>query len=91
MLDALRDSLYTTAWFGLMTAVWLGWAQEAPPGRLRKVLIAGSVVGLLMAVGFGVLTALHWSEPTALEERYGLFGSSSASSSRSLEWAQPSF
>ncbi len=74
MLDALRDSLYTTAWFGLMTAVWLGWAQEAPPVRLRKVLIAGSIVGLLIAAGFGALTAVHWSDPTALDERYGLFG-----------------
>lgn len=74
MLDTLRDSLYTTAWFGLMTSVWFGWAQEAPPARLRTALIAGSVVGLLIAVGFGVLAGLHWSEPTALDGRYGLFG-----------------
>ncbi len=74
MLEELRDSLYTTAWFGLMTAVWFGWAQEAPPAWLRTKLIAGSVVGLVIAVVFGVLTGLHWSEPTALEGRYARFG-----------------
>lgn len=74
MLDELRDSLYTTAWFGLMTSVWLGWAQEAPRPRFRPALIAGSVVGLLIAVGFGVVTGLNWSGPTALEGRYAVFG-----------------
>ncbi len=42
MLDELRDSLYTTAWFGLMTMVWCGWAQEAPPARLRLALVVGA-------------------------------------------------
>lgn len=74
MLDELRDSLYATAWFGLMTAVWLGWAQEAPLPRLRPALVVGSVIGLLILIGFGVLTGLHWSEPTALTGRYELFG-----------------
>ena len=74
MLEEIRDSLYTTAWFGLMTAVWFGWAQEEPPARGRTALIVGAVLGLAIAVGFGVLTALHWPEPTALTGRYGLFG-----------------
>lgn len=74
MLDELRDSLYTTAWFGLMTTVWFGWAQEAPVARLKIPLIVGSVVAVLVAVGFGVLTVLHWSDPTALEGRYERFG-----------------
>lgn len=70
----LRDLLYTTAWFGLMSMVWFGWGQEAPLARLRPLLIAGSIVGLLVAVGFGVLTALHWQDPTSLEGRYLTFG-----------------
>lgn len=70
----LRDALYTTAWFGLMTTVWFGWAQESPLDRLRKPLIVGSVVGGLVAIGFGVLTALHWQDPSALQGRYPLFG-----------------
>lgn len=74
MLDTLRDSLYTTAWFGLMTMVWFGWAQEAPLARLRTVLIGGSIIGVLLAIGFGVLTGLNWSEPTALAGRYAVFG-----------------
>lgn len=70
----LRDALYTTAWFGLMTTVWFGWAQEAPLQRLRRPLVGGSIVGGLVAIGFGVLTALHWQDPSALESRYPLFG-----------------
>lgn len=70
----LRDSLYTTAWFGLMTMVWFGWAQESPLTRLRVPLIVGSVLGGLVAVGFGILTALYWQDPTALAGRYATFG-----------------
>lgn len=70
----LRDTLYTTAWFGLMSMVWFGWAQEAPPRQLRVSMIVGSVLGAALAIGFGVLTAIHWGNPTALEGRYEIFG-----------------
>lgn len=70
----LRDSLYTVAWFGLMTTVWFGWAQEAPLRWMRVPLIVGSCIGLAVAAGFGLLTAMHWSDPTALDGRYGQFG-----------------
>ena len=69
-----RDSMFTTAWFGLMSLVWFGWAQEAPPEPLKTPLIIGSVLGLAVTVGFGVLTALSWNEPTALEGHYTWFG-----------------
>jgi hypothetical protein len=69
-----RDALFTAGWFGLMTMVWLGWAQEDPPKAWRFWLGAGSVAGTLVAVGFGVAVATHWDAPTALEGRYGWFG-----------------
>lgn len=74
MLAEVRDSLFTVAWFGLMTSVWLGWAQESPVARLRVPLVVGAGTGIALAVGFGVLTGLHWSDPTALEGRYAIFG-----------------
>lgn len=72
--DLMRDALFTSAWFGLMAVVWLGWAQEDPPSRWRPWLGAGSVLGLALAGGFGYLVSRHWSEPTALEGRYAWFG-----------------
>jgi hypothetical protein len=74
LTEFVRDHYFTTAWFGLMAMVWFGWAQEDPPKRWRAWLGAGSVLGILFAVGFGVLTALNWDEPTALEGRYPWFG-----------------
>ncbi len=69
-----RDGLFTAAWFGLMTVVWLGWAQEDPPKRWRLPLGIGSVLGLILAIGFGVITALNWSAPSALQGRQQWFG-----------------
>lgn len=40
--DHLRDGLFELGWFGLMTFVWLGWAQEAPRRRARVWLGVGS-------------------------------------------------
>ncbi len=74
MLAELRDLLYTVAWFGLMTSVWSGWAQESPADGLRLPLVVGAGLGIALAVGFGVLTALNWRRATALEGRYASFG-----------------
>lgn len=74
MLAEVRDSLFTVAWFGLMTSVWFGWAQESPVARLRVPLIVGAGTGVALAAGFGVLTGLHWNDPTALDGRYAIFG-----------------
>ncbi|ANS79478.1 hypothetical protein SGUI_2082 [Serinicoccus hydrothermalis] len=74
MLSEFRDVIFTTAWFGLMTMVWCGWAQESPARGWRVPLIVGSVAGVLLAAGFGVWTGLSWGMPTALEGRYATFG-----------------
>jgi hypothetical protein len=74
LTDFLRDQYFTVAWFGLMAFVWFGWSQEDPPKRWRAWLGAGSVLGLGFAAGFGVLTATHWDQPTALDGRYPWFG-----------------
>lgn len=72
--EYLRDGLFLMAWFGLMTGAWLGWAQEAPPERARAWLGAGSMVGLLAALGGGFLVWRSWATPSALEGRYAWFG-----------------
>lgn len=74
MLEEFRDVVFTSAWFGLMTMVWCGWAQESPARGWRVPLAVGSAAGVLLAVGFGIWTGLSWSEPTALEGRYASFG-----------------
>ncbi|MEU4546281.1 hypothetical protein [Nonomuraea dietziae] len=74
LTEFLRDQCFTTAWFGLMAFVWFGWAQEDPPRRWRIWLGAGAVLGVGLAVAFGVLTAANWDQPTALEGRYVWFG-----------------
>lgn len=74
LTDFLRDTLFTTAWFGLMTCVWLGWAQEDPPRKWRGWLGAGSVIGILCAFGFGAAVALNWDSASALEGKYHWFG-----------------
>jgi hypothetical protein len=74
LTDFLRDQCFTAAWFGLMAFVWFGWAQEDPPRSRRIWLGAGSVVGVGLAVAFGVLTVANWELPSALEGRYAWFG-----------------
>jgi hypothetical protein len=74
LTEFVRDQCFTAAWFGLMAFVWFGWAQEDPPRSWRVWLGAGSVLGIGFAVTFGVLTAVNWDRPTALEGDYAWFG-----------------
>ena len=74
LTDHLRDGLFELGWFGLMTFVWLGWAQEAPPRRARVWLGIGSGVGMLVATAGFVLFVANRDAPTALEGRYAWFG-----------------
>ncbi|MEU8395318.1 hypothetical protein AB0C28_09015 [Nonomuraea sp. NPDC048892] len=74
LTEFLRDQFFTTAWFGLMAFVWFGWSQESPDQRWRVWLGAGSVLGIGIAVAFGILTATNWDQPTALEGKYAWFG-----------------
>lgn len=72
--EYLRDGLFLLAWFGLMTCVWFGWAQESPPKRAPLWLGIGSGLGLVAALGGGILVWRSWSSPSALEGQYALFG-----------------
>ncbi|MDO5736368.1 MAG: hypothetical protein Q4P15_07825 [Propionibacteriaceae bacterium] len=62
-----RDLLMTTAIFGFFAFVWFGWAQENPPPAARVWLGVGSGLGMLLAIGFGILSGLNWDSPTALD------------------------
>lgn len=56
-----RDATLTIAWLGLMAFVWLGWSQEDPLPRQRIRLVAGSVLGMLLAGGAaGHFLPLAW-------------------------------
>lgn len=72
--EFLRDQAFAIAWLSLMAAGWFGWSQEDPKPRLRGWLGAGSVLGFLLAIAFGLLVWRNWSLPTALEGRYWVFG-----------------
>ena len=51
----------------MFASSWFGWAQEAPPRRLRPVLITGSVLSLVTLAGAVILTILHWSDGTVFD------------------------
>jgi hypothetical protein len=74
LTEFLRDHYFTTAWFGLMAFVWFGWSQEDPPKSWRPWLGLGSGLGVVIALGFGALTGVNWSGPTALAGEYAWFG-----------------
>ncbi|WP_427869018.1 hypothetical protein [Leucobacter luti] len=72
--EFLRDQAFAIAWLGLMAGAWFGWSQEDPAPRLRGWLGAGSILGMLVAIGFGLLVWRNWGTETALEGRYWVFG-----------------
>lgn len=74
LTDFLLNHSFTIAWFGLMTFVWLGWSQEDPAKGMRPLLGAGSAVGLVLSIYFGIVTQQNWGGPSALEGKYHWFG-----------------
>lgn len=74
LTEFARDHAFTIGWFGLMTMVWLGWAQEDPPASWRGRLGAGSVLGIVLAGIFGSAVVVRWGERSALEGTYHWFG-----------------
>ena len=71
-----RDAAMTAAVFGFFTMAWFGWAQEDPPQRWRKWLVAGSVLAALIVVAAGLLAWSVWNTGTALDadtaRRFGI-------------------
>lgn len=57
-----------------MAGAWFGYAQEDPPKRWRGWLGAASVLGMLLAVFFGILVWRNWNTDTVLEGYYWVFG-----------------
>lgn len=74
LTDFARDHAYSIAWLGLMTVVWLGWAQEDPPPSWRWKLGAGSVLGIAFAGLFGYGVFIRWGDGSALDGRFHWFG-----------------
>lgn len=74
LTEFLRDHAFTIGWFGLMSCVWFGWGQEAPPRSWRPWLGVGSVLGLILAIGFSFIVYSNWATATALEGHYAWFG-----------------
>lgn len=69
--DFVRDAAATCAILGFFAAVWFGWAQEAPPARLRRPLLVGSILSAIAVVVGGVLTWRHWSDGTVFDDETG--------------------
>ncbi|QOC92314.1 hypothetical protein [Micromonospora craniellae] len=63
--EHVRDAAATAVVFGFFASSWFGWAQEAPPPRWRKPLVAGAVAAVLVLVVGALVTWQHWSEGTA--------------------------
>ncbi|MDJ1370791.1 hypothetical protein [Gulosibacter molinativorax] len=74
LTEFIRDHAFSIAWFGLMTMVWLGWAQEDPEPSNRWKLGAGSILGLGFAGIFGFTVFLHWRDGSALDGNWHLYG-----------------
>lgn len=74
LTEFARDHAFTVAWFGLMTVVWFGWAQEDPPRSWRWKLGVGSTLGAVLAALFGFAVSLRWSDGSALDGSYHWFG-----------------
>ncbi|GAA1810619.1 hypothetical protein GCM10009682_35300 [Luedemannella flava] len=67
----VRDAAATGAIFGFFASVWFGWAQEAPPRRLRPYLIAGSVLSVAAIVAGVTLMIIHWNDGTVFDDTTG--------------------
>ena len=73
LTEFVRDQAFAIAWLSVMAAGWFGWSQEDPKPKLRGWLGAGSVLGILLTIAFGILVWRNWSTPSALEGRYWVF------------------
>ncbi|GIG67358.1 hypothetical protein [Phytomonospora endophytica] len=69
--EYLRDAAMTAVIFGFFGMAWFGWAQEAPPPAARKFLGIGSVAGILLAIGGGLVAWQHWNDGSAITSETG--------------------
>lgn len=69
--EFLRDAAMTAVIFGFVTMGWFGWAQEAPPERMRKWLGIGSGAGIAIALAGGVIAWRNWDAGSAIDAETG--------------------
>ncbi|MFF0717257.1 MULTISPECIES: hypothetical protein [unclassified Micromonospora] len=63
--EHVRDAAATAVVFGFFAMSWFGWAQEAPPPRWRKPLVAASIAAVLVLVLGALVAWRHWSDGTS--------------------------
>jgi hypothetical protein len=64
-----RDAAATCAIFGFFASAWFGWAQEAPPARVRRVLMVGSALSFLAIAAGLIVMWRYWSDGTVFDSR----------------------
>lgn len=74
LTEFLRDQTVAIAWLAFMAAGWFGYSQEDPKPKFRGWLGAGSVLGFLLAIAFGILSFRNWNTASALDGQYWVFG-----------------
>lgn len=74
LTEFLRDQTFAIAWLAFMAAGWFGYSQEDPKPKFRGWLGAGSVLGFLLAIAFGILSFRNWNTASALDGQYWVFG-----------------
>lgn len=65
----IRDQAACALVEGFAAFLWFGWAQQGPPAGWPAFLIAGAVLGLLVAVAALLLTRRHHGGPSVMRHK----------------------
>ena len=67
--EYIRDYVTYTAFLGMFSFVWFGWAQENPRENWRKYIGVASGIALLVCLIGVYLSVTHWDAATTLSEK----------------------